>query len=96
MSKVTVVATLTVRADAVEAVQAELFRLIPPTRSEEGCLEYRLHRDREDPTVFTFYENWEDMAALERHLASDHYRRYAAAVSDLLTSKAVRKMAEIG
>lgn len=96
MSKVTVVARLTVRADAVETVRPELLGLIAPTRSEEGCLEYRLHQDLDDPTVFVFYENWESMACLQRHLGSDHYRRYVAAVGELITAKSVLKMSEIG
>ena len=96
MAKVTVVARLTVSAAAVETVRAELLQMIAPTRAEEGCLEYRLHQDNDDPAVFIFYENWADMACLGRHVESAHYRRYIAAVGDLVTAKTVHKMTEIG
>jgi quinol monooxygenase YgiN len=96
MAKITVVATLTARTDAVETVKAELCRLIPPTRAEAGCLEYRLHQDLDEPARFTFYENWEDMACLERHMNSEHFQRYVAAVGHLLTDKVVYRMTEIG
>ena len=96
MSKVTVVATLTARPEAVERVKCEMLKLIEPTRHEQGCLEYRLHQDTQAPAVFVFYENWVDMAALDRHLDSPHYRSYAASVGDLLAEKVVYKLLELG
>ncbi len=92
MSIVTVVAKLVVREDRVDAVKSELLKLVAPTRKEEGCIDYRLHQDNADPTVFIFFENWESMAALERHLATPHYRNYAAAVEGALMEKVVHKM----
>ena len=96
MSIVTVVAKLTVKEDAIETVKGELLKLVAPTREEEGCLEYRLHQDNDNPVIFIFYENWENMTCLERHINSAHYKRYAAAVGDLLADKVVHKMTEIG
>ena len=96
MSIITVVARLTVKEDAIETVKGELLKLVAPTRAEEGCLEYRLHQDNDNPAVFIFYENWENMACLERHINSSHYKRYAAVVGDLLADKVVHKMTEIG
>jgi quinol monooxygenase YgiN len=95
MSIVTVVANLTVKADAIEAVKAELLKLIEPTRAEEGCIEYRLHQDNDNPALFTFYENWESMACLERHMNSEHFRNYIAAVEEKVVDKIVHKMTEI-
>jgi quinol monooxygenase YgiN len=43
MSEITVVAKLSARKDSVEAVKAELLKLIIPTRKESGCIEYNLH-----------------------------------------------------
>ncbi len=94
MAKVTVVAKVTAKKEAVEAVKAELLKMVAPTRAEEGCLEYRLHQDNADPAVFIFYENWRDMACLERHMASPHFQAYVAAVGDLLADKAVHLMTE--
>lgn len=92
MYVVTVVAKLVVREDAVETVKAELLKLVAPTRQEAGCLEYRLHQDNDDPKVFIFYENWQSMASLERHIASNHYQEYVAAVGGMIEEKSVRKM----
>lgn len=92
MSHVTVVAKLVVREDAVDAVKGELLKLIAPTRQEEGCIDYRLHQDNADPTVFIFYETWDGMASLERHLTATHYRHYTAAVGGAVVEKVVHRM----
>ena len=92
MSTVTVVAKLVVREDAVDAVKDQLLKLIEPTRQEEGCLEYRLHQDNTAPAVFLFYENWESMDSLERHITTPHYKQYTAAIEDAVKEKTVHKM----
>jgi quinol monooxygenase YgiN len=92
MPVVTVVAKLVVREDAVEAVKAELLKLIEPTRQEAGCIEYHLHQDNDDPKVFIFHENWQSMARLERHMASTHFQDYVAAVDGMIEEKGVHKM----
>ena len=94
MAAITVVAKLVAKKDAVEAVKAEVLKLVAPTRQEQGCIEYRLHQDNDDPSVFIFYENWENLSCLERHLQSAHYNSYVTAVADLLTEKVVHKMTE--
>ncbi|QXE87394.1 antibiotic biosynthesis monooxygenase [Geomonas nitrogeniifigens] len=95
MSKVTVVAKLTVKQDAIDQVKPELLKLITPTRAEKGCLEYRLHQDNDNPAVFTFYENWESLACLDSHMNSNHFSSYVAAIGDLLEDKVVHQMTEI-
>jgi len=62
MSKLTIVAHITAKADKIALVKAELKKLISPTRIEEGCLQYDLHQDRNNPACFMFYENWQSRA----------------------------------
>jgi quinol monooxygenase YgiN len=95
MSIVTVVAKLITKADAVESVKNELLKLITPTRQEKGCIEYRLHQDNDDPAVFIFYENWENMACLEQHMNTPHFKNYVAAVEGSIVEKVVHKMTGI-
>ncbi|MBU5615039.1 putative quinol monooxygenase [Geomonas azotofigens] len=95
MSKVTIVAKLTAKDDCIEAVKAEVIKMVAPTRQESGCVEYRLHQDRSNPAVFVFYENWKDQAAFEEHMNSPHFKSYVAAVADLLSDKTVNQMNEI-
>lgn len=96
MVNVTVVAKVVAREDAIESVKAALLKLVAPTRQEEGCLEYRLHQDNDNPALFLFYENWKSLSCLEQHMKSDHFRNYCAAVEGKLVKKVVNKLTEIG
>jgi quinol monooxygenase YgiN len=95
MSTVTVVAKVTAKSDAIPAVKAELIKMLAPTRQEEGCIEYRLHQDNENPAIFVFYENWQSLTCLEQHMKSQHFQAYVAAVGDLIAEKTVHKMTEV-
>jgi quinol monooxygenase YgiN len=96
MPQVTVVAKVVAKRGSVERVRSELLRLIAPTRNEEGCIEYRLHQDHDDPAVFIFYENWASGACLARHMKSAHFKNYASAVDGMLEEKDVHRMTMIG
>jgi quinol monooxygenase YgiN len=96
MPTVTVVAKVVAKRESVESVRGELLRLIAPTRSEEGCIEYRLHQDSADPAVFIFFENWESEACLARHVESDHFKDYVSAIDGMLEEKIVHRMTMIG
>ncbi|GAB7026460.1 putative quinol monooxygenase [Geotalea toluenoxydans] len=89
MANLTVVAKVVAKKESIEALKAELIKLIPPTRKEEGCIEYRLHQDNHDPAVFIFYENWQNKDALDRHMASPHFTAYVKATEPLMADKAV-------
>jgi quinol monooxygenase YgiN len=95
MSIVTVVAKLNVNEVVVEAVKTELLKMIEPTRMEEGCIEYRLHQDNDDPTLFIFFEMWENLACLERHMTTPHFNSYIVAVDGMIAEKSVHKMTRI-
>jgi quinol monooxygenase YgiN len=95
MSTLTVVAKVVAKKDSLDAVKKELLKLIAPTRKEEGCIEYRLQQDNDDPTVFLFYENWASAACLEQHTNSAHFKAYLAATEGKTAEKVVHKMTVI-
>ncbi len=49
--------------------------MIAQTRKEKGNISYELVRGIEDPTVLAMMEKWEDMASLEEHMQSEHFKR---------------------
>ena len=66
MAKLTIVANIKANPDKIDLVKAELVKLIDITRAEEGCINYDLHQDNENPAHFLFYEKlW--MGAAYRH-----------------------------
>ena len=73
-SSLRVVARIKAKTDKVGEVRDLLCGLIEPTHKESGCVSYELLQNREDPTDFTFVEEWVSEAAFESHAASDHIK----------------------
>ncbi|RQV71785.1 putative quinol monooxygenase [Burkholderia anthina] len=67
MSKQFVVATITADPQHAKAVEAALLAAVPAVRTEDGCEQYELHRDREAAHRFTMIERWRDKRALKVH-----------------------------
>ena len=95
MSNITVVAKVVAKKDSIESVKNALLKLIAPTRNEDGCIEYNLHQDNEDPALFIFFEIWEDAASLARHITTDHYISYVRAVEGKLEDKVVNRLTRV-
>lgn len=64
------------RPDMSDAFE-QLFRpYVEPSRQEPGCIEYHMLRDKEDPSLFVFFEVWADKAALDVHSALPHMAEF--------------------
>ena len=70
-------------------LEAELRALIGPTRKEEGCLRYDLHRSVEGPGAFLLHEIWETREHHTAHTKTDHFLRWNARKDALLASREV-------
>lgn len=68
-------------------LQAELTALIRPTRKEEGCILYDLHRSTDIPTDFLFYEIWASREAHAAHKRTPHFLRWNARKDTLLAAR---------
>lgn len=95
MSQITVVAKITVKNGSLESVKGELLKMVALTRVEDGCINYDLQQDNDNPAVFIFYENWKNAACLEKHIQSSHYKAYVKAIDGLIEEKVVHKMTRI-
>lgn len=95
MSKLAVVARLLAKKEFAAVVKIELLKLIAPTRNEEGCIEYRLHQDNDNPAVFFFYENWESDICLGKHKETDHYTTCFSTIEGMILEKTVNKLTMI-
>jgi quinol monooxygenase YgiN len=65
-------------------LQALLTGLIEPSRKEEGCIIYDLHRCKDDPKKFLFHEIWTSEAALNKHQQAPHLQAAWTKIPDLL------------
>ncbi len=60
-----------------------------PSRAEPGNRYYQAQRSVEDARVFLLYEQYEDEAGYEAHMASDHFTRLVKeeAIPDVLEAR---------
>ena len=82
--QLTVLARIKAKAGREEEVLREIMSLIEPTRSEDGCITYDLHRAQEDPALFCLYENWRSRRDLDEHLATPYLLAFLGKAPDLL------------
>lgn len=96
MAKLTIVANIHVNPDKIDLVKAELEKLIPITRAEEGCMQYDLHQDNENPAHFLFYENWTSRELWQTHMSAPHLVAYLEATEGAVAEFTVNEMTHIG
>ena len=88
----TIVAHITAEADRIDLVKAELEKLVPVTLKEEGCIQYDLHQDNDNPAYFMFYENWETRDLWQAHMNAPHLAAYVAATEGKVAEFTIYEM----
>jgi len=96
MSKLTIVANIIAKADNINLVKSELEKVIDITRAEQGCINYDLHQDNENPAHFLFFENWASRELWQAHMDAPHLKDYLAATDGAVESFTVNEMTQIG
>ena len=96
MSKLTIVAQIKAKSDQIELVKSELLKLIDTTRAEQGCLQYDLHQDNDDPALFLFFENWESRDLWQTHMSAQHLQDYLSATDGAIEDFKLHEMTQIG
>lgn len=66
------------RPEKAESFEAFFRAYVEPSRAEPGCIEYHMLRDKEDPSLFIFYEIWESQAHLDVHSNLPHMQQFLA------------------
>lgn len=80
-------ATVPVAAEHREDALETIADLVEHSRAEEGTVDYRATTDVEDPNTIRFFEQYEDEAAMQAHLESDHYLEFAKALPEWLAGE---------
>lgn len=96
MAKLTIIASIKVKSGKIEVVKLELKKLISITQAEEGCMQYDLHQDNENPAHFLFYENWESREQWQTHMNNQHLKDYMAATDGMVEEFTLNEMSHIG
>src|SRR6201996_2530853 len=81
---VTLVVLFKSREGQEPLLEAELRALVGPTRKEDGCITYDLHRGAEVAGTFLLHEVWASRDAHRLHTQTSHFIRWNARKDSLL------------
>jgi quinol monooxygenase YgiN len=84
---VTLIVLLRAREGQETLLEAELRALVSPSRREEGCLTYNLHRAIDTPGALLLHEVWTSREAHTEHTHTPHFLRWNARKDALLASR---------
>ena len=91
----TAIATLTAKPGQQDLLEQGLRALVEPSRAEDGCSQYDLHRDLADPHVFYVIEHWASEAILEAHNASAHFQHFQASAGHAIEHFQLKRLGAI-
>ena len=84
---VTLVVILRAKQGQEILLEAELKALVGPTRREDGCLTYDLHRGADGGGWYLLHEVWESRDHHRAHTQTPHFIRWNARKDALLMSR---------
>jgi quinol monooxygenase YgiN len=84
-----------VKKDKIDFMKKELLKIVELTRKEEGCIQYDLHQDKEDQSVFMFYEIWETVEAWQKHDLQQHIINFKTITKDAIEKISFNKLSLI-
>jgi quinol monooxygenase YgiN len=91
----TVIAKLKVKADRTAAFEEEARKMIAHVAANEpGTRTYRCHRSTADPTVYVFYEVYDDQAAFAAHGGSPAMQAFFGAMRGIVDGRPEIEMYE--
>ena len=64
----TIIANLSIESSRLEEIKSAMLTLVDQTLEEPGCIRYELHQDDQQPTQFTFVENWHSRPLWRAHM----------------------------
>jgi quinol monooxygenase YgiN len=85
---ITVIAKLKVKPGVEAQFEAAGKEMISTVRTAEpGTLTYILHKNTKAPNEFTYYEVYQDQAALDSHGKTDHMKAFGGKIGALLDGR---------
>lgn len=84
---VKVIAFVTVKPGHEDAFVEAARVCVAASRAEPGVLHYELWREAEGDRRFVFNELYADEAAVQAHMAADHFKAFGRAARDLAAAR---------
>ncbi len=83
-----VVAKCHVKPEKVQEFTDMCKKLVDESVKEEGCIEYGLYQELQNPEILTMLEEWRDESSLDEHMKSDHFIEIFPLFSECLVKEA--------
>ncbi|EAF1190422.1 antibiotic biosynthesis monooxygenase [Listeria monocytogenes] len=80
-------AQITVKKEQNEAFLQAAKEVIAASRAEAGNHGYELVQSTENETVFYMLEKWADMAAIQQHNDSEHFKKFQKLAADFVANE---------
>ncbi|EHZ2231614.1 TPA: antibiotic biosynthesis monooxygenase [Listeria monocytogenes] len=80
-------AQITVKKEQTEAFLQAAKEVIAVSRAEAGNYGYELVQSTENETVFYMLEKWADMAAIQQHNDSEHFKKFQKLAADFVAKE---------
>lgn len=95
MKETTIVVNIMAEPEHIDLVKNELLKLVDITRTEEGCINYSLYQDNENPRHFMVYENWRTFEQWEEHMRSPYVLDALKATKGVVNVLSVNEMMKL-
>ncbi|MGN0106590.1 MAG: putative quinol monooxygenase [Hominilimicola sp.] len=80
---ITIIAKFSVLPTSVEEFKKCAVNVVRDTRKEKGNLAYKIYQNRQNPTQFTFIEEWLNDTAIEQHNNAKHFIKFLEDIKPL-------------
>ncbi|TYV78328.1 antibiotic biosynthesis monooxygenase [Listeria monocytogenes] len=80
-------AQITVKKEQTKAFLQAAKEVIAASRAEAGNHGYELVQSTENETVFYMLEKWADMAAIQQHNDSEHFKKFQKLAADFVAKE---------
>ncbi len=67
--------------------EKEFKQLQPKVLKDPGAITYTLHRGKEDPCKFFFYEKYKDDEAVKYHTSTEHFKTFFQKMGPVMKGK---------
>ena len=72
---VKVLAHFLLKEGTLDQVKVLATELVTKTQAEDGCIQYELIQQNDDPLHMIMQEDWETQEALDAHCKTEHFTR---------------------
>ena len=92
---IVIAGTIPVKPEAREEAYKLASMLEEAARKEPGCLMYTFYADRNNPSTFFIFEEWESDAALAKHFQTEHMKQFMQQAPNILAGPPAAKKYEV-